>query len=404
MPNVNKNIVIVVAAGKSLRMQGIDKIETIVGGRPLIEHTLKPFLSSKKVSDIIIVCNDENKKRIIGFFPGKKFPKIHFCLGGDTRFTSAKNGFIYTEKNLKPHAKSVILFHNCGNVLATQEEIELSITLAKKTGACIVARPASDTLKKINNDIITETIDRSQILYAETPQTFRYDILKKAYIKAEKEQKIYTDESSLVESFGHSVTWIPASPFNRKITTQHDLQFTKRILEKSHAMQTVYGLGTDTHLFEMLSRKISKISSKQCLTLCGIKLPHYRKLAADSDGDVALHALTAAISQALSQGSIGTFATALCEKGITDSKKYLTHILIEAKKQHTIITHVGLNFECAIPKIDPLVSQFKKSIAHLLALPENNIGITATTGEKASAWGKGEGIHCMAIVTMNTSL
>ena len=397
MPRVTKNIAIIVAAGKSLRMQGIDKIETMVGGKPLIEYTLQPFLESRKITDIVIVCNKENKKRISGIFPKKKFPHTHLCLGGDSRFESAKNGFLYAEKHISSEKKSTILFHNCGNVLVTRKEIEQSIIMAKKTGACIVARPASDTLKKIDTTkmYVTKTIDRSEIIHAETPQTFQYGMLKKAYTEAKKLHKTYTDESSLVESIGQKISWIPASTFNRKITTQYDLLLTKMILEKDDAVsekKIVFGLGTDTHRFEKPSKNVRKKS----LTLCGVQFSKYPKLDADSDGDVALHALTTAISQALGQGSLGTFATTMYKDNIIDSKKYLEYILYEAKRQQKIITHVGLNFECQEPKIDPLVPLLKASLTRILNLPEAEIGITATTGEKCVS----KKITCMAIVTL----
>ncbi len=390
------NIAIIAAAGKSMRMKGIDKIETIVCGKPLILHTLAPFLASKKIDHIIITCNSENKKRLQKIFSAKKFSNIYLVLGGESRFDSVKNGFLYAEKNFKLSPDSTILFHNSGNVLVTQEEIETSMQLAKTSGACIIARPVSDTLKKINDkNLITRSEDRSSMLHAETPQTFRYDILKKAYNKAEKDHMEFTDEAQLIEHLGLPVSWTLASTFNRKITTQHDLEYTKYLIEKTGAQRLVYGLGTDTHLFDK--------SSKKSLTLCGIKIPGIQKLSGNSDADVALHALTAAISQAIGGGSLGTFSDSLCKKGVTDSAKYLDHILVKAKEKHTRITHIGLNFECKKPKIDPLAPRLRKSLAKLLNLPITEIGITATTGENTTPSARGEGIYCMAIVTVDIS-
>ncbi len=387
------NIAIIAAAGKGLRMQGIDKIETVVCGKPLILHTLSPFLKSKKINAIIVTCNAENKTRLQKIVPKKKFPHIYLVLGGESRFQSVKNGFIYAEKKFKPSENSTILFHNSGNVLVTQEEIEASIQLAKSTGACIVARPASDTLKKIDEqNFITQTIDRSKILHAETPQTFRYDILKKAYAKAKKDNVELTDEAQLIEHLGLPVSWTPASTFNRKITTRNDLEYTTYLLEKNSPTHTVYGLGTDTHLFDK--------TSKKSLTLCGIKIAGTPKLSGNSDADVALHALSAAISQAIGGGSLGSFSDALCKKGITDSTKYLEHILKKVSEKNARITHVGLNFECKKPKIDPIASKLNNSLSKLLNIPLAEIGITATTGENTTPSSRGEGIYCIGIVTV----
>ncbi len=383
--NTPKNIAIILAAGKSLRMQGVDKIETLVNDKPLITYTVRPFLESKFVDEIIIACNDENISALKKIFPSKRHGKIHFTIGGETRFQSAKNAFEYANKKLNLSEKSTIIFHNCGNVLATKQEIDDTITTAKKYGACIVARPASDTLKKISSkNQVAETIDRKEILYAETPQTFRMDILKKAY----RQPIETTDESSLVEQLGHEVQWIPASTFNRKITTQHDIATTKMILEKEGGnKKTYYALGTDTHFFEK--------NTKKNLTLCGVTFKKFPKLEADSDGDVAIHALATAISQGIGLGSLGTFATKLCKNGTKDSKKYLKHILEKAHDKNKNITHVGIHFECNIPKIDPLVSQMRKSLSTMMKLEEGQIGITATTQPLIQ-----NGIRCTTVVTL----
>lgn len=383
--NTSKNIAIILAAGKSLRMQGVDKIETLVNNKPLITYTLAPFLESKLVDEIIIACNNENILAIKKIFPPLKYKNIHFTIGGETRFQSAKNAFEFAGKKFKPSEKSTILFHNCGNVLATKQEIEDTIRTAKKHGACIIARPASDTLKKISSkNQITTTVDRKEILYAETPQTFRFDILKKAYMQPIET----TDESSLVEQSGHTVCWIQASTFNRKITTQHDIATTKMVLEKeNNNKKTYYAIGMDTHFFEN--------TTKNYLTLCGVIVKNFPKLKADSDGDVAIHALATAISQGIGQGSLGTFATELCKKGIKDSKKYLLHILKKAHEKNNTITHIGMHFECDIPKIDPLIPQMKKSLSNIIGLEEAQIGITATTQPLIK-----NGVRCTTIVTM----
>ena len=385
MKSMKKNIAIILAAGKSLRMQGVDKIETLVNNKPLITYTVEPFLESKCINEIIIACNNENIAALKKIFSPKKYKNIHFTIGGETRFQSAKSAFKFANKKFNLSEKSTILFHNCGNVLATKQEIEETIKSAKKYGACIIARQASDTLKKISSkNKIGETIDRKEILYAETPQTFRLDILKKAYMQPIET----TDESSLVEQSGHEVCWIPASTFNRKITTQHDITTTKMILEKeSENKKTYYALGTDTHFFEK--------NTKKNLTLCGVKINNLQKLEADSDGDVAIHALTTAISQGIGHGSLGMFATELCKKGVNNSRKYQKYILEKTHKNNNIITHIGIHFECDIPKIDPLVPRMRKSLSTIMGLEEARIGITATTQPLLK-----NGIRCTTIVTL----
>lgn len=383
-----QNIAIILAAGKSLRMQGIDKIETPINGEPLITHTLKPFLKSRLINKIIIAANDENFSALQKIFSHSNFKNILIIMGGKTRFQSAKNAFDYSEKKFKLSPNSTVLFHNCGNVLVTTKEITDTIRQAKKYGTCIVARPASDTLKKISNNTIMATLDRKEILYAETPQTFRYDVMRKAYGLTQEA----TDESSLVEATGQQIAWIPASTFNRKITTQYDLEMIKMILEKNGTRDnTRHGVAADSHIFAVTTPR-----KQRALKLCGISVKNSLPIEADSDGDVAIHALTAAISQAIGGGSLGTFATAMCKQGITDSKKYLQKILTTLKQKNFIITHAGLHFECAEPHIGRLSKKFKISLSALLQIPPEEIGITASTGKL-----KSKGIHCIASVTLS---
>lgn len=394
----SKTIAIILAAGKSLRMQGVDKIETEVLGKPLITYTVAPFLKSKMIDEVIIACNKDNRKFLQKTFPSKKFPHIHLSLGGETRFDSAKKALQFVEKKIRLNKESIIIYHNSGNVLVTQGELEKTIKKAKKTGACIVAREASDTLKRVSEKskkYISETIDRSKIIHAETPQTFRYDVIKNAYKLPIKT----TDEALLVEKNGDKVSWIPASTFNRKITTQHDLEYTKYLIEKSLAenqviqKESVCGIGTDAHYFDT--------TSKKSLILCGTKVSKFPKLKGNSDADVALHALATAISQAIGGGSLGTFSDPMYEKGITDSRQYVKYILDEASEKKMNIIHVGIHFECLDPAIDPLAKSFRTSLSKLTKLDETRIGITATSGEKSTPWARGEGIHCAAIVTMS---
>lgn len=151
------------------------------------------------------------------------------------------------------------------------------------------------------------------------------------------------------------------------------------------------GIGQDSHFFE---------EEKRGLVLGGLSLKDDLKLKANSDGDVILHALFNAFSQSIGDMSLGFYADEACEKGVKDSKKYLEVILKKIKKEKLKINSVGVMIECARPKIDPLVSKLKKSLSTILSLPVQRIGITATSGEKCTAFGEGLGIQCFAIVSL----
>ena len=137
------------------------------------------------------------------------------------------------------------------------------------------------------------------------------------------------------------------------------------------------------------------------LILGGVKFDEELSLMGNSDADVILHAITDAISSVTGITVIGDRADQMCEEGITDSKVYLAKAL-EYLDQYSI-SHVSITIECLKPRIDPLVQKIKKSLSLLLNLPIKDIGITATSGEGLTEYGKGLGIYSTAILTFIAS-
>ncbi|MBU2477067.1 2-C-methyl-D-erythritol 2,4-cyclodiphosphate synthase [Candidatus Micrarchaeota archaeon] len=153
------------------------------------------------------------------------------------------------------------------------------------------------------------------------------------------------------------------------------------------------GLGQDSHRF-------SHVHEKKPLMLGGIKVEGHLGLKGNSDADVILHALFNSLAQIIGWKSIGSHADKLCkEDGITDSKEYLKEPLKKLKEMDYEITTVGITIECRKPKIDPVSDEIRKSIAKILGIEEDQVGIIATTGERLTSFGKGEGIQVFAVIT-----
>ncbi|MCC7197634.1 2-C-methyl-D-erythritol 2,4-cyclodiphosphate synthase, partial [Candidatus Peregrinibacteria bacterium] len=242
-------------------------------------------------------------------------------------------------------------------------------------------------IKEIKNNHYHKTHDREKIICMQTPQAGRYDLFTKAFKKSAKN---YTDETCLLESIGVKVKHIDADHNNFKITTQHDLERAKMLMGET-PKNFLVGLGQDSHGFS---------TTKKGLMLAGVILKEEFKLEADSDGDVILHALANACSQAIGQGSLGRFATPMYEKGIKNSTTYIKKILADITRQKYHLNNIGLMIEGAHPSIDPLVPAMKKQLSTLTDLPSAKIGITATSGKKLTSFGKGEGLQCFAIVSL----
>lgn len=384
------NHVIILASGLGQRMKmKEDKMLIKAGGKPLIYYSLMAFNDHPEINSINVIANKNNKLPIKEIIKIHKFTKVkNLEIGGITRQKSLENGLASIQKTAKKD--DIIIVHNGANPLPSHEEISNVIVLAKEHGACISGRFIPNTLKEVNGIHVIKTHDRKKFFLAETPQAAKYSILKKAINRAKKNNFSATDEAMLLENIDQKVAYTTASDENFKITTPQDYFKLKTILGDMPADFRV-GIGQDSHVFE---------ENKNGLTLAGIYFPNEKKLKANSDGDVILHAIFNALSQSTGDMSLGFYADEEFKKGITDSKKYLEIILKKIKKDGFHINSLGLMIECKTPKIDPIVNSLKKSLSQILALQPARIGITATSGENATIFGMGIGIQCFAIVSL----
>ncbi len=151
------------------------------------------------------------------------------------------------------------------------------------------------------------------------------------------------------------------------------------------------GLGQDSHRFD-------KTHPNKLLMLGGVPFPNELPLAGNSDADVVLHALTNAVSGITGINILGAVSDAMClEQGITDSRAYLQEALNHLGAYQ--IHHVSISIECQRPKISPKIHEMRESIAALFGLLPSAVGITATSGEALTDFGRGEGIQVFAVVS-----
>lgn len=375
--------------------RGKDKLLMEVGGKPIIYYSIMAFHDRGDIGTITLVASRDNKAKIEEIIKKYRFPRVgKVVVGGKTRQESFARGLKTISKTAEK--EDVVLVHNGANPLPSQREIEEIIKKTEAGGACITGHYINSTVKEINADHIVRTHDRKKLFAAQTPQAAKYEIFKKAVEKGKKSKAEATDEAMLLEAIGQKISYVEADENNFKITTPADYEKLKMVLGEPPEDFRI-GIGQDSHMFEE-----PKHNENSCLTLAGIKIESEPKLEANSDGDVVLHAIFNAISQALGKMSLGFYADEQCEKGITDSKKYLQIILKKMKKEGFKINTLGLMLECKTPKIDPLVGKMKKSLSELLDIPTQRIGITATGGENLTAFGAGLGIQCFAIVSLKT--
>ncbi len=151
------------------------------------------------------------------------------------------------------------------------------------------------------------------------------------------------------------------------------------------------GIGQDSH-------KIDYNNPDKELILAGVKFEENYSLVANSDGDVVLHAITNAISGVTCKNILGKIADEMCSRrGIKNSEEYLKEAL---KYLDEPVQHISISIECKVPKINPKIDEMRKNIARLLNIKENCVGITATSGEELTEFGKGNGINVFACITV----
>ena len=218
---------VIVAAGKGIRMNDtVQKQYLPLAGRPVLSYTLAVFDGCDLISKIFLVVPQKDfdycRNNILPML--KK--EINLVAGGKERQDSVYNGLIAVGEN-----NGIVIIHDGVRPFANKEMIESCVRGAIKHGACIIGVPVQDTLKRISRSgDIEKTIERNNIWLAQTPQAFKYNIIKKAHEYARIKGYAGTDDATLVEKTGNFVKIIKGSKNNIKITTREDLKIAEIML------------------------------------------------------------------------------------------------------------------------------------------------------------------------------
>lgn len=201
----------------------------MLGGRPVLAHTLFAFEKCDIIEEIFLVIpegdNDFCQNEIID--PLRLRKPVHLVSGGASRQESVYNGLKATEGRF-----GLVAIHDGARALVKIEKIAECVETAEKYGGCILATPATDTVKTVDEqDRVVVTMKRHMIRMAQTPQAFYYNLILGAHMAAQKENYVGTDDAELVELCGEVVKVIPGDPHNIKITTSEDLKVAEALLE-----------------------------------------------------------------------------------------------------------------------------------------------------------------------------
>lgn len=220
---------IIVAGGSGHRMRSETRKQYLkLGGLPILSRTIAAIDNCSIISRIFLVIPAEDfsfcKEDIL---KGSQFRSdIHLVSGGKTRQESVYNGLAAI-----PDPDGVVLIHDGVRPFVTIDQINQCIRGAQRNGACILGIPVNDTIKQCDDlGNITKTVDRDSLWFAQTPQAFRFHLIKRAHDLAHKNKIKGTDDASLLEFIGERVSIIRGSIFNIKITTPEDLSMAEAFM------------------------------------------------------------------------------------------------------------------------------------------------------------------------------
>ncbi len=222
---MTKNGAVIVAAGRSNRMGGLNKVFVLLAGRPLVCHSLAAFEACSIVDTIVLVtapeCVDEAERAIRPF----GFSKVSaICAGGGRRQDSVRAGLEQLGR------VDLVAIHDAARPLVDQQLIVAGFAAAAETGAAVAAIPVVDTIKEADADgTVIRTLPRDRLWSVQTPQMFAFELLLEAHLRSPGD---VTDDAMLVEAYGHRVKLFLGSPRNLKVTTPDDLLLAEALLAR----------------------------------------------------------------------------------------------------------------------------------------------------------------------------
>ena len=383
---------VVVAAGASRRMAGHDKLAAPIGGRPLLAWTLERFAAAPEVARIVVVTAAGRLERVRGadWLPATV---VDVIAGGEERQASVAAGVERLAREPGGAGPERLILVQDGARPMVGPELVASVAAATaEFGAAIPVLALTETVKRLAHGRVVETLDRTTLGTAQTPQGIRRDLLERAYAAFPPlAGPIFTDEAALLEACTIPVHAVPGDPMNLKVTVPDDIDRVAAQLLGSAppgAARLRAGFGTDGHPF----------GPGEPLALGGITIAGAPRLHGHSDGDVALHAIADALLGASGLGDLGRLFPAgpQTPAGIASSE-LLRAVIERLRAAGERPVSLDLTIVAARPKLGPRLDEMRAAIAGLLGVDEGQVNVKASTGNLEGWEGGGRGISASAV-------
>jgi 2-C-methyl-D-erythritol 4-phosphate cytidylyltransferase/2-C-methyl-D-erythritol 2,4-cyclodiphosphate synthase len=375
-------LVVLVAAGSGTRLgAGIPKALVNLAGKPLFEHALQNIVALPNLLQVVIAVpagHHGDFESVADRFSSEHFT-IRLVTGGETRQESIANALAAAQQG-----HSITLVHDAARAMASTALFERVATAVRESGAGVLpVLPVVDTIKLANAEQIIDTVDRTHLRIAQTPQGFPSVELAGAYAEAAQQPEIeYTDDSSLYGASGRAIISVIGENKAFKVTTQADLAAAEQHFQST--LRT--GIGTDVHRFTADGRKP--------LILAGIEWPNEVALEGHSDGDAVAHAVVDALLAAAGLGDIGgNFGVDRPEYAGASGEVFIRGTLELLASHGWRVQNVSVQLIGNRPKVAPMREAAQARMTELVGAP---VTIGATTTDGLGFLGNSEGVAAVA--------
>jgi len=375
-------IALIVAAGRGHRFGGsLPKQYCQLAGRAVLSHTLAAFAGHGRIDRVRAVIHPDDRGLYDAAAAGLDL--MQPVAGGAERQESVRLG-LQSLTDMPRWEEARVLIHDGARPFPTARTIDAVLDALEAHAGALPCLPVTDTLKRMRDARVAETVPRDDLYRAQTPQGFRLGPILAAHRAAVG--RALTDDAAVAEAAGLAVVPVPGDADNIKVTTTHDLAAAERFLERG--METRIGQGYDVH----------RLEPGEGLWLCGHYLPHDRRLSGHSDADVGLHALVDAILGALGAGDIGQhFPPSDLQWRGAASARFLEHAAGLVAARGGRILNLDVTLICERPKIGPHRVAMRDRVAAIAGLDPARVSVKATTTERLGFAGRGEGIAAQAV-------
>ena len=375
-------VALIVAAGRGHRFGAEQPKQYLpLAGRALLYHSTRAFTEHPAVDAVRVIIHGDDRALYEDAIAGLNL--LDPTPGGVERQDSARLGL----ESLQDIAPERVLIHDAARPAVDSGVIDRVLGALDSLPGAIPALAVSDTLKRGDNDLVEDTVERAGLWRAQTPQGFRYGDILAAHRAAQG--KALTDDAAVAEAAGLAVGLVAGAESNVKVTTDGDLTRLERLFSRILVSRT--GMGFDVHAF----------GPGDHVTLCGHKIEHDRGLIGHSDADVGLHALIDAVLGAVGGGDIGThFPPSDPQWKGVDSVVFATGARKMVAEAGGIIDHLDVTIACEAPKVGPHRAAMTARIAEAFGVGPGQVNVKATTTERLGFVGRGEGIAAMAVATL----